>query len=359
MNKLGIAVIGAGAIAQRNAREAVRTGLVRIAGVYDPNKKVAAQMAREMSAAAYACYEQALESREVEAVLVSTPHFLHREQAVRAAAFGKHILMEKPLATNLEEAQDIISACAANGVSLTVNYSFRYLPKIQMARELVRAGVLGDITGIQILSHQFKDPGYWFGARSNSPDDWRASKEKSGGGLLIMSACHAIDYVYFITGLKSSRVYSEYGTLNSPAEVEDIIGIACRFNNGALGVLNASSIMRGFEQSEERIWGTKGTIVLNAEGLSVYSTRGNENIKPGRVHAWKKFPEANWTADWISGFVRSVREGSPPDIGAGDAWENLAFIISSYQSLIEKRPVDVPLYETAAMEKFCLKKIVS
>lgn len=356
MNKLGMAVIGAGAIAQRNAREAARTGLVKIAGVYDPNNKVAVQLARGMSTAAYAGFEQALGHREVEAVLISTPHYLHRDQAVRAAECGKHVLVEKPLANTLAEARDMIAACAGNGVSLTVNYSFRYLPKIRKARELVHSGVLGDITGIQILSHQFKDPGYWLGARSNSPDDWRASKARSGGGLLIMSTCHPIDYIYYITGLKATRVYSEYGTLNSSAEVEDIIGVTCRFNNGAVGIVNASSIMRGFEQGEERIWGTRGTMVISADGLSVYSTRPVENRKPGRIHTWKKFPESSWTADWISGFVRAVREGRPPDIGARDGWENLAFITSSYESLQEKRPVDVPAYGTARQEIFCLGK---
>lgn len=358
MNKTGIAIIGAGAIAQRNAREALRTGLVRVRGVFDTNRKVAAQMARELSCEAYACYEQALESCDVEAVLISTPHYLHRDQAVQAALFGKHILIEKPLANTLDEAQDIIAACDRGGVSLTVNYSFRYLPKIQKARELVESGLLGDITGIQILSHQFKDPGYWLGARSNSPDDWRASREKSGGGLLIMSVCHAIDYIYYITGLKASRVYSEYATLNSAAEVEDIVGANCRFNNGALGFINASSIMRGFEQNEERIWGTKGTIVIGPEELSMYSTRPSANGKPGRIHVWKKFPGTNWTADWISAFVRSVQERRPPDIGVRDGWENLAFITSCYESMTAKRPVDVPSFERSAGERMCRENII-
>lgn len=357
MDKLGLAIIGAGAIAQRNAREAARTGLVRITGVFDTNKKASLQMARDLSTMSYACCEQALESRDVEAVLISTPHFLHMAQAVQAARCGKHILLEKPLANTLDEAGEIVRACARSGVSLTVNYSFRYLPKIQKAREIAASGLLGDITGVQILAHQFKDPGYWLGARSNSPDDWRALKKKSGGGLLIMSTCHAIDYIYYITGLKASRVYSEYGTLNSSAEVEDIVGVTCRFDNGALGSINASSIMRGFEQNEERIWGTKGTMVLSPNGVSVYSIRSHAGLKPGRVHAWEKFPDTSWTAEWISAFVRSVRAGRPPEIGAAAAWENLAFITSCYKSLLERRPVDVPAWEDHSGEGLCLEKI--
>ena len=152
-------------------------------------------------------------------------------------------------------------------MALTVNYSFRYLPKIQKARELVAAGALGDITGVQIIAHQFKDPGYWMGARSNSPDDWRASREKCGGGFLIMNVCHTIDYLYFITGLQGTRVYCEYATAASPGDVEDILSVTCRWGDRAVGNISASSIMRGGDAGEERIWGTKGTIVLNARGV--------------------------------------------------------------------------------------------
>ena len=73
-------------------------------------------------------------------------------------------------------------------------------------------------------------------------------------GFLIMTMCHAVDYIYFMTGLKAARIYAEYGTLGSPAEVEDIISASFQLDNGAVGNLCGSSIMRGFPQAEERIW---------------------------------------------------------------------------------------------------------
>ena len=140
-------------------------------------------MANALNTSFYTTYEDLLAHNDIEAVLISTPHFLHRDQAVTAARTGKHILIEKPMANTLEEAESIIAACEENKVLFTDNYSFRYLPKIQMARQLVEDGALGDITGVQMISHQFKDPGYWTGARSNSPDDWRASREKPAEAL--------------------------------------------------------------------------------------------------------------------------------------------------------------------------------
>jgi predicted dehydrogenase len=345
MSPLRIGVIGAGGIAQRNAAEAKAAGAV-IAGVYDVNFKAARDLADKLGAAVFASYEEVIANRDVEAVLLSTPHHLHKAQTLAAAAAGKHVLVEKPLATTLADADEMIAACKRAGVALTVNYSFRYLKKIQKARELVEAGVLGDVTGVQIVSHQFKDPGYWMGARSTSPDDWRTSREKCGGGFLIMNVCHTIDYLYYVTGLRGTRVYSEYATLTSPGDVEDIISITCRWGDRAIGSISASSIMRGSDAAEERIWGTKGTLILSGDSLSFYSTRPIDGKRPGKLHHYDKFEGVSWTAEWVKRFMAAVREGREPEISFKAGWENLAFIETAYRSLEAGAPLLVPEYRS-------------
>ncbi|HYI26242.1 MAG TPA: Gfo/Idh/MocA family oxidoreductase [Bradyrhizobium sp.] len=344
MNHMRIAVIGAGGIAQRNAIEAVKSGAATVTGVFDVNLQAARDLAAKVQAKTYASFEEAIANSDVDAVMLSTPHHLHRPQTLAAAAAGKHVLVEKPIANTLDDANAMIDACERAGVAMAVNYSFRYLPKIQKARELVQAGALGDITGIQVIQHQFKDLGYWMGARSTSPDDWRSSREKSGGGFLIMSVCHNVDYLYFITGLKGTRVYSEYATLGSPGNVEDIISVTSRWGDKAVGTISASSILRGADAAEERIWGTKGTLVINDKGLSLYSTRPIDGKKPGRVHHYAKFEESSWTADWIRAFVEAVRLGKRPEVSAQEGWENLAFIESAYRSMEVGAPISVPTY---------------
>lgn len=349
MQPLKIAIVGAGAIAQRNATEAAQSGAATIAGVFDVNTKVARDMARKLGTGVFGSYEEVLASRSVEAVLMSTPHHVHRSMTVDAAAAGKHVLIEKPLANTLTDAEAMIDACRKAGVGLTVNYSFRYLPRIRKARQLVADGALGDITGVQLIAHQFKDRGYWMGARSNSPDDWRASRAKCGGGFLIMTVCHNIDYLYYITGLKGTRVYSEYATLASPGDVEDIISVTGRWGDKAVGTVSASSIMRGADQNEERIWGTNGTLILSGEGLSFYSTRPIDGKKPGQLHRYTDFPNVSWTGEWIRNFVEAVRAGREPEISAREGWENLAFITSAYSSLEAGAPVVVPAFESAVL----------
>jgi UDP-N-acetyl-2-amino-2-deoxyglucuronate dehydrogenase len=346
MNPMRIAIVGAGAIAQRNALEAAQSGAATIAGVYDINVKVARDMARQLGTSLFSSYDAVLESRAVDAVLLSTPHHVHRSMTVDAASMGKHVLVEKPLATTLSDAEAMIDACRKAGVGLTVNYSFRYLSRIRKARQLVEEGALGDITGVQLIAHQFKDRGYWLGARSNSPDDWRASREKCGGGFLIMTVCHNIDYLYYITGLKGTRVYSEWATLASPGNVEDIISISSRWGDRAVGSLSASSIMRGADCAEERIWGTNGTMVLEGDSLSFWSTRPIDGKRPGKMHRYKNLPKVNWTGEWIREFVASVREGREPAVSGREGWENLAFILSAYRSMEIGKPIDVPAYDS-------------
>lgn len=344
MDALRIGIVGAGAIAQRNAIEAANSGAAKIVGVYDVNHKVARDMAKKLSVPFYQTYEELLASKELEAVLLSTPHYLHKPMTVDAANARKHVLVEKPMANTLDEAKEMIAACKANGVLLTVNYSFRYLPRIRQARQLIADGALGDITGVQIITHQYKDRGYWSGARSNSPDDWRASKAKCGGGFLIMNVCHVIDYIYFLTGLKGTRVYSEYATLGSPAEVEDIVGVTARLSNNSIATISASSIMRGADQSEERIWGTKGTLILSGDGFSLYSMRPIGKNRPGSMVKYQKFPALSWTAEWVREFAQAVRQGKEPEISFREGWDNLAFIAAAYESMERQAPVAVAAY---------------
>jgi predicted dehydrogenase len=343
---LRIGIAGAGAIAQRNAREAVASGAAKVVGVFDVNHKVARDMGNALKAPFYSTYEELLARPELEAVLISTPHHLHRPMTVQAAMAGKHVMVEKPMANNLAEAEEMVRVCRERNVRLAVNYSFRFLPKIRQAKALIDAGALGTITGVQIISHQFKDPGYWTGARSNSPDDWRASREKCGGGYLIMNVCHIIDYIYFLTGLKAERVYSEYATLGSPAEVEDIISVSMRLDNGAVGSISASSIMRGADQSEERIWGTNGSLILNGDGISFYSTRPIDGRRPGKMHTISKFADVSWTAEWVKQFAESVRAGREPEVSFREGWENLALIRGAYESLESQKPVQIVKYES-------------
>ncbi len=341
---LRLAVVGLGSIGQQHVREAAKAAHVDVVGVFDTNQRASREVAASLSAASFSSYDALLQRREIEAVLLAVPNHAHRDLAVAAAAHGKHVLLEKPLAITLDEATDIVSGCRRHGVALSVNFAFRYLPRVRLAKELIDAGALGEIAGIHACAYSFRERGYWLGARSVSADDWRTSKDKAGAGFLFMNLCHVIDYVCFMTGLRAARVYCEHATLGSPTEVDDSVSITCRFDNGSIGTISGSSVRRGSNQAEERIWGSHGTMTIDDEAIRLYTARAVGGRRPGKTHKIRISPKAGWIEEWLNGCAVAIREGREPAIGGRDGWENLAFIATALRSMEERRALPVPPY---------------
>lgn len=339
-----IGIVGLGSIGQQHAREASRAALVDVVAVYDTNQKVSRQLGSSLSATSHQSYEALLDRKDVEAVLLSVPNYLHRDLALQAAERGKHVLLEKPLAITMQEADDIVAGCKRHGVALSVNFSFRNLPRVRVAKRLIDDGAVGEITGVQADHYSFRERGYWHGARSTTADDWRTSKDKAGAGFFFMNLCHVIDYVSYMTSQRASRVYCEHGTLGSPTEVDDSVSITCRFDNGSIGTITGSCIRRAGNQAEERVWGSHGTLTIDDAAIRVHSTRAIGGRRPGKTHTIAISPKAGWIEEWLNEFATAVRDGREPAITGRDGWENLAFITTALHSMEERRALDVPRY---------------
>jgi len=346
--KLRLAMVGGGDIGLRNGESAAKAASVKIVAFYDANPEVCQQVSRHFSVPPSASYEDLLEREDIDAILLSVPHHLHAPLGVAAAKAGKHILMEKPLGVNLEAATALLNACHTHDVRLTVNFSFRYKPVLQFARRLINDGVIGEVAGIQVIHLIFKGSGYWAGGYSGrSPNDWRSSWEKAGGGILIMGVTHTLDYLRYLTGLEAKRVFAEYGTFSSPTEVEDSITASIRYSNGAIGSINASTCWRGRPMREDRIWGSEGVLLLHPDSVEFWSARRWQDRRAGRSHVFRKFPNIDYTSIWIERFAQAVLLGQPQEITAEDGWINNAFIEAAYQSRDRGQPVEVafPLSE--------------
>jgi UDP-N-acetyl-2-amino-2-deoxyglucuronate dehydrogenase len=255
-------------------------------------------------------------------------------------------LLEKPLGVNLHDATRIIEACRKAGVRLTVNFSFRYHPVIELARRLIQDEVLGKICGTQVNLFQFKGASYWAGGyTARSSDDWRASKEKAGGGVLINTICHAVDYLRYCTGLEITRTFSEYGTFASPIQVEDAIFVTYQYDNGAIGSINAATFWRATMQDEVRIWGTHGALRIEENNkLSLCSSRRWKNLAPGKEHHINSFPQIDYTSKWINRFALAVANNEPHEVTGKDGWINNAVIEAAYNSRDLGRPVETETY---------------
>jgi glucose-fructose oxidoreductase len=279
----------------------------------------------------------------VDAVYIAVPHHLHAPLTNQAAEAGKHILVEKPIATTLADAEAMIAAARTYGVWLSVNFHAQVDPLCQAAKELVAKGAIGQVVGTRIVFRGDKPASYWAAGYSGRvPSDWRVRRATAGGGVLIMNAIHDLNTMRFITGLEATRVYAEYGTYGTPVEVEDFIAVTYRYDNDAIGTIEAGSAIRGGDPlyDVDRIYGTTGQILLS-EPLQIYTTVATAGIP---ANQWQELPIAPLTTEeqqtaMIDGFAGPIVLGGKPAVSAEDGLSVLAIVLAAYQSGAEGRPI--------------------
>jgi len=154
-----------------------------------------AAAARLGIATAYGSYQEVIGSDEVDAVYVPLPNHLHAEWTMKAAAAGKHVLCEKPLAMSAAEAREVVAACSAAGVKLTEAFMYRHHPTWVEARRLVGEGAIGELRAVQS----------WFSYFNDDPDNIRNIAEY-GGGAVMDIGCYGINLSRMLFDAEPSRV---------------------------------------------------------------------------------------------------------------------------------------------------------
>ena len=343
-SKLRIGMIGCGEIAYKASGESIlaASNAEMVVGM-DPVEHVARSFGETYGTEATTNLDAVLGRPDVDAVMISTPHYTHAPLAIAAAKAGKHVMVEKPMACTLEQADAMLAACREAGVLLSVNLVTRYAPGAGKAKALIEQGAIGKIVAIQFHGAADKPDSYWTGGYTGRVQtEWRKLKEQSGGGILIMNFVHDIDRLRYVTGLEAVRVYAEYGTYATDVEVEDFITLSIRYDNGAIGNLLAASCARGNESTGDRIYGTDGQIVFDRRGLRVYTHNEVEGLMPG---TWNEIemPRIDSRRVFIERFAQAVMEGRTPDIPGEEGRKTLEIIYAAYRSGELHQPLSLPL----------------
>jgi predicted dehydrogenase len=343
MEQLRIGMIGCGEIAMKTAAAIAESDYARHVMVMDARAELAQDLGERYGVPWTDRAEVLLANPEVDAIYIAVPHHLHAPLTIQAAEAGKHILVEKPIALSLADAEAMIAAARANGVWLSVNFHAQVDPLCQAARDLVAQGAIGAVTGTRIVFRGDKPASYWTSGYSGRvATDWRVQKATAGGGVLIMNIIHDLNTMRFITGNEVVRIAAEYGTYDTPVEVEDFIAATYRYDNGAIGTIEAGSAIRGRDplHDVDRIYGTAGQILLS-EPMRVFSTAGTAEIPAGE---WYELPLVPLTAAeqqlaMVDGFARPLVHGEPPTVSAEDGVAALATVLAAYQSGAEGRTI--------------------
>ena len=335
---LRFGMVGCGDVAGQNAGAIANAPNTALTATFDLDAALAREIASPHDAHVADSYAELLERPDVDAVLLSVPHHLHAPLAREAAAAGRHVVVEKPPANDLRSAVEMVEAAEEAGVVLSVCFPHRYGAEIAAARRLIALGAVGEITGVTAELLMDRSPAYRLGGfSSRSISDWRDSRAKAGGGVLVMNLSHYLDLLRYLTGLEADEI-SAFGAGRPESEVEDAVSISMLMENGALGSVLGSTQVRGSLFTQLRIWGSQGQIVLD-DDPRFYTLKSVDGLRTTRWQSFGRLPAVDIRAAFLSRLATAIASGEEPDIGGPDALAVQALMEAAYGSMQSGHPV--------------------
>ena len=339
MKKVKWGVIGCGGIADRRTLPGMMlSDKVELVAVMDANGE-AAENCKEKYGAKYAFtkYEDVLALPEIEAVYIASPVFFHKEQAIAAAKAKKHILLEKPVALTVSEAEEIKKACEENGVKISIGFLMRFHGYHQKIKEIIAEGKIGEIVSMR---GQFT---CWYPEIVGA---WRQKKATSGGGALVDMGIHVIDLIHYITGLKATEVAAFNQTQTFNYEVDDSSNVIMKMDNGSVAYVDSNfNIPDAASVAKLEIYGTKGSIVaqgtlaqaevgnvdilISDDSLSYDASQARGELKPLSLEGT---PLGNMYTKEIDGLCDAVTEGTEPPVSIESAIFDQKVVEAAYKS---------------------------
>lgn len=337
MTETGFGIVGCGMIGavQAAAIQAIQGAhLLAVCGK-DPERT--AKFAERFGATPYTDYNAFLAHPGLRIVNICTPSGLHAEQGIAAARAGKHVLVEKPIETTLAKADALINACDEAGVRLGVIFQSRFLPAVQQFKRALDEGRLGRLMVGDAYVKWYRAPEYY-------ADSWHGTLALDGGGALINQAIHTVDLLRWMLG-PVETVFAMKAALRYPhIEAEDTLVANVRFQNGALGVIEATtSVKPGFKRRVE-ISGERGTIILDGDAISCWAVDGDagpvgedEQLTDGSANPAAISNEGHRRQ--IEEMMNAVRENRAPLIDGREGRKSLELVCALYESAQAGQPV--------------------
>lgn len=334
--RVGFALVGIGKLTAEELIPAARTSEhAYVAALVSGEADKARGFARALGltdgdAYTYEQFGELAGREDVQAVYIVTPNSLHREYATRAARMGKHVLCEKPLGVNAEDAQAIVDACREAGVLLMTAYRCQYTPEHWAARDAVQGGTLGDLRLLHSIHAQVED----------DPEVWRLKRELAGGGPLPDVGIYSLNTLRFITGQEPEWVFA---TQHQPGgdprfrEVEASMSALLGFPGGVSATIQTS--YAAFKTTSLRAMGEKGSLNMEPafpyDGLKVQVSGEDGTHEP-------RFPEYDQFTLEIDHFAQCIRSGDTPWTPGEEGVQDHVVMDALYESARTGQVVRLP-----------------
>jgi predicted dehydrogenase len=359
MNEKRIAIIGCGKVAHLHAKAIANLPNVTLTAVWSRTGATAEKFAATYGAKPYGDITAMVKENKIDLVIVCNPHPFHREVTVQAAMAGANVLVEKPLASTLEDCDAMIDACKTAGVKLGVVSQRRFYAPVQRIRKALDAGKLGSPALGTINMLGWRDKAYY------DADPWRGTWDMEGGGVLVNQAPHQLDILLWFMG-EVDEVYGQWRNLNHPyIEVEDTALAIVKFKNGAIGNIIVSNSEKPGIYGKVHVHGSNGasagvqtdggamfvagmSSVLEPPVNDLWTIPGEESLLDGWVREDSELfnnidPTIYYMERQIEDFLHALDTNSEPMINGEAARRTVELFTAIYRSTRDNLPVKFPL----------------
>lgn len=299
--------------------EALKIRNINVIGLAEPDIEIGRPLADKYGIPYFEKYSDLILCSEVDTVCICSSNIRHAELTIEAAKAGKHVIVEKPIATTIEDGVKMIEACKENGVKLMVALPCRYIPSIVRAKEIIDNGGIGEIVAITGTNH------------GTMPGGWFVEKEKSGGGAIIDHTIHVADIMHWFLGKEVEEVFAKGGRYIHDIPVEDTGLIFMQFKDGPYATLDTS-------WNRPKSFPTWGDVTLNLVG-----TKGSINVDSFKQHGnlysnkHTKSLQSYWGDDMnrlmLEDFADAIDNDRLSPISGEDGLFALKVAIRAYESI--------------------------
>jgi predicted dehydrogenase len=299
---------------------------VELVGIYDDNAERGEHWAEEFETIFFADAETLL-AKNLDGLVICSENARHRPMVELAAGQVKAILCEKPISTNVADAQAMIDVCAETETKLQIAFPVRFSPPVQHLKQTLDSGALGRIFSAKCTNHGYL-PGGWF-----------VQKEMSGGGAVIDHTVHVIDVLRWFWGAEVVEVYAEVGDslIYPELGIDDAGLLSFKLSNGIYGTLDTSwsrpSSYLTWGDVKIEILGDKGIVRVNA--FDQHLTVASNAVGKAQWVGWG----SNIDLGLIKDFVAMIREDRAPSITGYDGLKAMEVALAAYESARTGKPV--------------------
>lgn len=338
------AIVGCGHIARKHAQAIDNAENSILTAVCDTVEERMEEYIQKYGVKGYTNLDEMLENGEIDVINICTPSGFHADITVKAANAKKHIVVEKPIALTLEDAEKMIHVCDENGVKLAVVHPNRFRPAMIELKQFMDKGMFGKLSHANATVRWNRDQAYY----DQAP--WRGTKALDGG-VLMNQAIHNLDLMIWLMG-DVDQAFSMDATRFRNIEAEDVSTGVVKFENGALGVVEAATTIypKNFEESLT-IFGEKGTVKVSGTTANFFEhivfEDLDEETKSQLIEKVKQDPFGKPGHQWIiEDMTLAIAENREPVVTGEDGKKALEIVLGLNKSAETNMPIQFPLHTT-------------